>query len=346
MFDKLVGNQRARDTLRWMLAQGRVPGAMIFAGEEAVGKKLFAVELAKALNCRRPRGTEACDECPACKRISRFAPSPTDSEEKKKFVAWSEHPDVALVRREASVINIYQARVIERESNFRPQEGRARVFIIEEADRMNVAAANALLKTLEEAPPTTHLILLTVRPAGLLPTIRSRCQIIRFAPLAAREIEDYLTKNRKRAGQEARLVARLARGRLGRALELDLDSYREQRDAALTVLEALLPAPPDRARLLRLAEGLTDPKRKDEYEAHLDTLSTLVHDTWLLSLSPDAEIVNEDLRERLARAARGLDTPRAARWLSLVEELRSQLAVNVNRKIATDALFLSMAAAH
>jgi DNA polymerase-3 subunit delta' len=345
MFDKLVGNQRAREVLRRMLAQGRVPGALIFAGEEAVGRKLFAVELAKALNCRRPRGAEACDECPACKRIPRFAPSPSDNDEKKRFVAWSEHPDVALVRREMSVITVHQARVVERESNFRPQEGRARVFIVEEADRMNEQAANALLKTLEEVPPTSHLILLTARPAGLLPTIRSRCQIVRFAPLSAGEIEDYLTKNRKRAGEEARLVAGLARGRLGRALELNLDSYREQRDAALSVLEALLAAPPDRARLLRSAEELNDPKRKDDYEAHLDTLATLVHDCWLLSLSPDAEIVNEDLRERLARPARTLDTHRAARWLSLVEELRAQLAVNVNRKIATDALFLSMAAA-
>ena len=345
MFDKLVGNQRAREVLARMLAQGRVPGAMIFAGEEAVGKKLFAVEVAKALNCRRPRQAEACDECPACRRVPRFAPSPSDGEEKKRFVAWSEHPDVALVRREASVITVHQARAVERESNFRPQEGRARVFIIEEADRMNEQAANALLKTLEEVAPTSHLILLTARPAGLLPTIRSRCQIVRFAPLSAREIEDYLIGNRRRAGQEARLVARLARGRLGRALEFDLDSYRAQRDAALAVLESLLAAPPDRARLLRSAEELTDPKRKDEYEAHLDTLAALVHDCWLLSLSPDSEIVNEDLRERLARSALGLDTHRAARWLSLVEELRAQLAVNINRKIATDALFLSMAAA-
>lgn len=345
MFDKLVGNQRAREVLGRMLAQGRVPGAMIFAGEEAVGKKLFAVELAKALNCRRPRGAEACDECPACKRIPRFAPPPAEDREKGRSIAWSEHRDVGLLRREKSVITVDQARDVERESNFRPQEGRARVFIVEEADRMNEQAANALLKTLEEVPPTSHLVLLTARPAGLLPTIRSRCQIVRFAPLAAREIEDYLTRNRKRAGQEARLVARLARGRLGRALELNLDAYREQRDAALTVLESLLAAPPDRARLLRSAEELTDPKRKDEYEPHLDTLSALVHDAWLLSLSPDAEIVNEDLRERLARSARTLDTPRAARWLSLVEELRAQLSVNVNRKIATDALFLSMAAA-
>src|SRR5918997_4042211 len=114
MFDRLVGNQRAREVLRRMLAQGRVPGALVFAGEEAVGKKLFAVELAKALNCRRPRGAEACDECPACKRVPRFAPPPSDDKEKGKSIAWSEHRDVGMLRRERSVITVDQAREVER----------------------------------------------------------------------------------------------------------------------------------------------------------------------------------------------------------------------------------------
>lgn len=346
MFDRLVGNQRARDTLRRMLSQGRVPGAILFAGEEGVGKREFAVEVAKALNCRQPRGVEACDACPACKRIPRFAPSPTgDDKERGKHIAWSEHPDVGLVRRERAVITVEQAREVERESNFRPQEGRARVFVIEEADRLNEQASNALLKTLEEIAPTSHLILISPRPAGLLPTIRSRCQFVRFAPLAASEIEDHLVRTRQRAGEEARLVARLAGGRLGRALELNLDAYRERRDAMLAVVESLAARPPDRARLLRAAEELTDAKRKDDYEPHLDTLSALLHDAWLLSLDPRAAIVNEDLRERLARLASHVDNRRAARWLSLIEELRARLLVNVNRRIATDDLFLALAAA-
>src|SRR5688500_5219045 len=106
MFDRLVGNQRARDTLLRMLSQRRVPGALLFAGEKGVGKREFAVEVAKALNCRQPRGVEACDVCSSCKRIPEFAPSPSDPEEKKKFIAWSGHPDVALVRRETSVITV------------------------------------------------------------------------------------------------------------------------------------------------------------------------------------------------------------------------------------------------
>ncbi|MCA1615897.1 MAG: hypothetical protein LC800_17710, partial [Acidobacteria bacterium] len=128
-------------------------------------------------------------------------------------------------------------------------------------------------------------------------------------------------------------------------LELNLDAYREGRDAMLAVVESLAARPPDRARLLRAAEEMTDAKRKDDYEPHLDTLSTLLHDAWLLSVDPRAEIVNEDLRGRLARLAPAVDNRRATRWLELVDELRARLLVNVNRRIATDDLFLSMAAA-
>ena len=343
MFDHLVGNQRARDTLRRMLEQRRVPGALLFVGEEAVGKKLFALELAKALNCRTPVGVEACDRCSSCVRVGRLADS-SDAADAARII-WSEHRDVGLVRPEKRFITVDQAREIERETNFRPHEGAARVFVVEEADRLNEASSNALLKTLEEVSPTAHLILLTARPASLLSTIRSRCQTIRFAPLSAREIEEYLVKHKKRAGEEARLAAHLARGRLGLALELNLDAYREQRDAMLAVLDALA-GQTDRSRLLRAAEDLSDAKRKEEFEPRLDVLETLIHDAWLLSLDPSgAKIVNEDLRERLARLGSGLKSRHAADWLARIQNLRGQLAVNINRRVATDALFLSMASA-
>jgi DNA polymerase-3 subunit delta' len=242
--------------------------------------------------------------------------------------------------------NIYveAVRDLERECNFRPVEGAARVFLIEDAESLNDASSNALLKTLEEATPTTHLILITSRPAALLPTIRSRCQAVRFAPLAVEELEGYLVKTRKRAGEEARLAAHLAAGRPGVALGLNLDTYRARREAMLGVVEALTTGG-DRVRLLRAAEELGDAKNKDEYEPRLDALELLIRDLWLISLrGPEAPLVNYDLRERLARLARSLPPASASRWLARIEELRAQLDVNVNRRAATDALLLSMAA--
>src|SRR5947209_7303678 len=344
MFDSLFGNERAKEILRRMLREGRVPGALLFAGEEGLGKQLFAVELARALNCRARRGVEACGVCPACVRTAKFQLPPADEKEEYKKVIWSEHPDVGLVHTYKRNILVDAIRDLERECNFRPVEGSARVFIVEDADSLNDAASNALLKTLEEAPPTSHLILVASRPASLLPTIRSRCQVIRFAPLTIEELESYLVKTRKRAGEEARLAAHLAGGRPGVALELNLDTYRARRDAMLVVVESLA-AGTDRARLLRAAEELGDAKNKDEYEPRLDVLEILIHDLWLLALGgADSRIVNYDLHERLARLARNLRPSSARRWLAAVEELRTQLAVNVNRRAATDVLFLGMAA--
>src|SRR3954471_22692627 len=99
MFEPLIGNQRVKDILRRMLAARRVPGAMLFAGIEGIGKKLFALELAKALNCRTPKGVEACDACSSCLRIqaSIFPDHGSDDDNRKKII-WSEHADVALVR--------------------------------------------------------------------------------------------------------------------------------------------------------------------------------------------------------------------------------------------------------
>jgi DNA polymerase-3 subunit delta' len=277
MFDSLVGNERAKETLRRMLRQGRVPGALLFAGEEGLGKKAFALELARALNCRDRRGVEGCGVCPACERVGRVQLPAADDRDAHEKIIWSEHRDVGLIRPYNRNILVKAVRDLERESNFRPAEGAARFFLVENAESLNEASSNALLKTLEEASPTTHIVLITSRPSGLLPTIRSRCQTVRFAPLTPEELENFLVKNGKRAGAEARLAAQLASGRPGVALGLNLDTYRARREAMLGVVEALASGG-DRVRLLRAAEEMGDAKNKDEYEPRLDALEILVRD--------------------------------------------------------------------
>src|SRR4051812_5559026 len=186
MFSKLIGNDDVKDTLRRLLSGGRVPGSLLFTGETGIGKKLFALELAKALNCRNRSGVEGCDECSSCRRIinSTFPPF-TGADDNRERMIWSEHADVAMVRAFKQIIRVAPLRELEREANFRPFEGAARVFIVEDAEYMNEPASNAFLKTLEEPPATSHLILTTTNPMALLATIRSRCQVIRFAPIPA-----------------------------------------------------------------------------------------------------------------------------------------------------------------
>src|SRR5205807_2793218 len=240
MFSTLIGNNEVKESLRRLLSGSRVPGSMLFTGDEGIGKKLFALELAKALNCRQRHGVEACDECSSCKRISRstFPPFGKDDDDKERMI-WSEHADVAMVRPFKQIIRVKPMRELEREANFRPFEGAACVFVVEDADYMNDQAANALLKTLEEPPPTSHLILTTTNPTALLATIRSRCQIIRFAPIASEAIERFLIEKENTSAADAVLLARTSRGSIGRALNVDIDDYRERRQSMLTILNAL-----------------------------------------------------------------------------------------------------------
>jgi DNA polymerase-3 subunit delta' len=345
MLDQLIGNKRVKTLLRRILEAGRVPGAMLFTGEEGIGKKLFALEIAKALNCRSPQGAEGCGVCPSCVRIAKINYPQSGESEDWKEIIWTDHPDVGLVEAPKRVLLVDQMRKIEREANFRPYEGKARVFLIDDADKLNDPSANALLKVLEEPPHTSHIVLLTARPAMLLPTIRSRCQLVRFSPLTASEIESHLLANKIAPGNEASVRARVARGSLGRALAEDFDSFTDQRKSMLRVLEALASGN-DRAGLLRSAEELNEARYKDEYEARLDVLETLIRDAWMLSLQASVEsIVNDDLLPQLRKIGERLDSRQPASWISQIEEMREQLIVNINRKAATDALFLTMSAA-
>jgi DNA polymerase-3 subunit delta' len=342
MFDELTGNSRVKAVLKRMLVMDRLPGAMLFTGEEGIGKKLFALEVARALNCRTPKDREGCGVCSSCVRIRRLNYPTRDDADEWTQIIWTDHPDVGLVVAPKRVLRVEQMRQIEKEANFRPFEGKARVFLIDEADKLNDASANALLKVLEEPPRTSHLILITARPAMLLPTILSRCQMIRFSPLTPAEIESHLVKTDIDM-KTARLRARAAGGSMGRALAGDLVTFTSQRKAMLKVLHTLVLSN-DRAQLLRSAEQLNEAQYKDEFEERLDVLETLIRDAWMLSLGVEtSRIVNEDLSAELKEIAQKLDPSRAGEWILQIEDLREQLIVNVNRKVTTDSLFLVMA---
>jgi DNA polymerase-3 subunit delta' len=141
---------------------------MLFAGVAGIGKLTLAQFIAKASNCVQLQN-DFCNSCPSCQRISENA-----------------HPDVKSVAPDGQFIKIDQMRSVSREVFFKPFEGRRRVFIIDEAEKFRDESANSILKTLEEPPDTSILILVTSRPNDLLPTIRSRCQMYRFAPLLQR----------------------------------------------------------------------------------------------------------------------------------------------------------------
>ncbi|MBN1916874.1 MAG: DNA polymerase III subunit delta' [Verrucomicrobia bacterium] len=220
-FKAILGNERAIELLRSSMAQGRVAHAYLFAGPEGVGKALVAREFAKALNCERQE-PQACDGCVSCRKIDHGT-----------------HPDVRWFRPAGAMrmIRVEQVAEFLQAASFKPYEGRWKVFVLVDADRLNVQSQNKVLKTLEEPAEGTVIILTSAVPDALLPTIRSRCQRVAFHPIARDLVERFLVEQRGADLKRAAIAASLGRGSLSGAIEY-LDEQADQRRQALYTMLA------------------------------------------------------------------------------------------------------------
>lgn len=343
MFENLIGNDRIKGILQRFVYERRVPNSVLFAGPDGVGKKQFALEVAKAAVCHDAQGREPCGKCQACARVDVFTFPKPDDKDAHKQVIFSEHPDVGMVIPYKRNILVDAIRDLEKEANFRPYEAPARFFIIDNAETMTPGASNALLKTLEEPYPTTHIFLVTSRPDSLLPTIRSRCQMLRFAPVEIEEVEKLLLKTHKYSQPDARLIAAYSQGSVSLAQAIDIVQFRSMRDVMVRVLRSSL-IKSDTASLLRASEEMVDAKNKEFFEDYLDILQSLIRDLWTLQTVGDHGVVNSDILPDLQHLADAADRSRLNDWLEEIESLRKTLDVNINKRIAADALFVKMAA--
>ncbi|MGD0282262.1 MAG: DNA polymerase III subunit delta' [Dissulfurispiraceae bacterium] len=198
----IAGQEKALRILFGMLKRSRVPSAMLFSGDTGIGKRLAAVNYAKALNCLKPADFDCCDTCVSCKKIGAAT-----------------HPDVSFTFPEKGEIRIDAVRKLEATLFLKPLEGSKKIAIVDDADTMNINAANAFLKTLEEPPEDSLIILVSSNPDGLPDTIRSRCIAIRFYPLSRDAFKKAVSAA---VGQEqVDFVSRLSMGRPGLALSGD-----------------------------------------------------------------------------------------------------------------------------
>jgi DNA polymerase-3 subunit delta' len=320
-FDGVIGHERVRALLSRALREGRVPPALLFTGPSGVGKKALALALGRGLLCEGALG-DACGRCPGCSRAGRGL-----------------HPDFRLVEAAGAAIKIEQVREVVREIQGRPFEGRARAFVIDDAHLMTEQAQNALLKSLEEPPASSHVFLVTPAPQALLTTIRSRCQVLKLGPLPQGLLAAELEKRLGVEPEEARLRAALASGSLGAALAFESEGFRARRESLLTLLEGVASA--GALERMEAAEALED---SDDPDAALTTLHTLLRDILTLNLSDGTSaILNADVRERLAPLSRGPLGARAAVLAEAVTEAQEALAGNANKLLTYDLLVDTLA---
>ncbi len=209
-FEMIVGHERPVNVLKRALGNRTLAHAYLFSGPGGVGKKLTALALAAAVNCGD--AAHGCGVCASCRKIASGG-----------------HPDVHLIASDGEEIKIDQVRQVQSELSLKPFEGPKKILIVDGAENMNIASANAFLKTLEEPPGDALIVLITARPHGLLATIRSRCQEIRFLPLPRRSLAGALAQRRGLSDEDAWFLAALAQGSMGRGLEMDIGAEKTAR---------------------------------------------------------------------------------------------------------------------
>ncbi len=327
-FGQIEGQDGAAAILRSAMRSGRLAHAYLFFGPEGVGKRLTALTLAKAMNCQSPPGSgESCENCASCHKINS-----------------SNHADVIVVEPQGDVIKIDQIRELQRRLRFRPLEGGKRVCILESADGLNDAAANALLKTLEEPPDETHLFLLTSRPYRLLPTILSRCQWVKFKPLSVENIVQILQRAHSWPEERAYFLAALAGGSVSKALTLGNRVDFKKRLDWLRIFSHIAGKTTEEI----LAVGEEAAKEEEELDDLLELWKLWVRDLVVSKVreeGPDGsglKLINHDLLREAAEEAKKYSFDHLDSFFTQISDAQKSIALKVNRQLAMETLMLEM----
>jgi DNA polymerase-3 subunit delta' len=371
-WSRILDQHRVVDTLRRSLAQDRVAHAYLLHGPDGVGKRAVAHEMARALQCPEQQ-EEACEACPTCRKTRRMVhpdvhvhlPHPwsqeSDRDEEdmgKRIRRLGENPYAAVdyVRRpslsdpsETSNQQVYYRIDQVRQDVIQPMslargEGKYKVNILIDAEKMREEAANAFLKLLEEPPPQTVFLLTTSRPEQLLPTILSRCQRLRFDPLLPETIEQALTDREGMAPEAASTLARMADGSYSRALELS------ENEALLTsrelVLDYFRAAYTQRVESLDRCVQELQKQGRERVKSVLRLMLRWIRDLLLYrTMGADAPLVNVDQQEAVARFCENLPEANLEAMAGLVEEAMELTERNVRVSLLLTALAQRLAQA-
>jgi DNA polymerase-3 subunit delta' len=327
-FKDVMGHDKPIKMLQRAILNDKVAHSYLFLGNEGIGKKWVALQFAKALNCleRKVEGSDACDQCLPCRKIEDQL-----------------HPDVLVIEPEGQALKVEQVRQMQRTLAYRPYEGKRRICILTAADRMASNMSNTLLKTLEEPPLHTVVILLANSSKAILPTILSRCQQIPFNPLPFASLTRWLIEEKGLREEEAHLLAALSEGSPGRALRLQEEIDQIQRE---DLLRGWLGT---KTLSFEGIEGWVEslPSNREALVLILEVAKTLLRDMVILKVVGDGtKLIHSDLGHEMEvlSSERSLST-----LLNRLEKIHqtilaiSPLRGNANTTLALEAMMLSWA---
>lgn len=323
-FHNVIGHERPIKLLQRALEQKKVFHSYLFLGNEGIGKRLVALEFAKALNCLEgDHQIDGCDRCSSCKKIDRHL-----------------HPDVSLLEPEGQTLKVEQVRERLRELAYRPYEGRRRVIILSAADRMAPDMSNTLLKTLEEPPLHTVIILLANSPKWILPTILSRCQSIRFNPLPVHLVSDWLVKEKGMEESEAHLLASLSEGSPGKALEIKEEISNIPREKLLKEWVGL------KSLSIEEQEGAVAflPSQRKNLQLILEMSKTLLRDLVVTKAGGGhSKLIHRDLSGSIEEIAQWWSLSSLLKRIEALHRASTAVRGNANLRLTLEAMMLTWA---
>jgi DNA polymerase III subunit delta' len=324
-FKDVLGHSRPIESLQRAIKNDKVGHSYLFLGNEGIGRKYVALQFAKGLNCLEEgmdRG-DACDRCLSCRKIDQHR-----------------HPDVMVLEPEGQTLKVDQVKQMQKDLAYRPYEGKRRVCILTTADRMAPNMSNTLLKTLEEPPLHTVIILLANHPRLLLPTILSRCHPIRFHPLPLPMVSKWLVDHKGLSEEEAHLLASLSEGSLGKALEIREEIQEIPREELLKDLVGMKSLPVE--KMASWTESL--PSQRENLLLILEVAKTLLRDLVVVKLLRDgSKLIHSDLLKEIEMIS---VTWSLSSLLNRMEDLhQTTLAIrsHANTTLALEAMMLSWA---
>ncbi|MEN6465320.1 MAG: DNA polymerase III subunit delta' [Syntrophaceae bacterium] len=319
LFKDIKGQEKAIAFLKSVIGQDRVAHAYIFHGLDGIGKRATALAFAKALNCLEA-GSEPCGECLQCRKIERGS-----------------HPDVITIQADGAFIRIKEIRELQEQMMFRPAEGRKRVFIILEAEKMNGAAANALLKTLEEPSGANILVLVTARPHQLPLTVLSRCQRIKFQPLRSEDMISLLEERFSVDARTSSTLAAISGGSLGKALEMKDNDYAARREELIDKL-ALIATPLDFYPVLA---GMGSDR--DLILEGLEIMKTWFRDIVVFGeTGEDRQVFNRDRIDVIREAAGRISKQELLNSIKIINAAVRALEQNANRQLLLEMMMFRL----
>lgn len=325
-----TGNEWAVHMLMQHALKGSVRHAYLITGAPGVGRRTLALRFAQAINCPQPVSPGIpCGTCPSCLRIEKM-----------------QHPDLSIVQAETEGGNlkVEMIRELQHSLALSPFEARYRIGLMLRFEEANSNAQNAFLKTLEEPNPNVVLLLTASSAEELLPTIASRCEVIRLSPMPVNELCGRLEQTGIEAGK-AKFLAHLSGGRPGLALRYhQQEDLLEERASILSTHKELIGS--NRAVRFRYAEKAT--KQEKNHNRRAEVRSTLIQwlsfwrDVMLVTCGSDASLTNIDLEEDVRKAASLMNLASARDCTAAVERTISLIDKNVNLRLALEVLLLDL----